>query len=416
MTHLAPTSAAQSTAEYMNQSATEHRAAQWIAATTRQGTPGTPRRLHEELEELDCLIARMERITDRYEQQVRRSLFGRGAVRRRPQRATVIVSEQLALLLRPTPHVVWPPLSSLLDTTAQQSATTNPPWRDRCVATLDRLSAAPCPPITPWHDQPRGSNSEQQWRWWMLHAALTEAALTESRLRLTQHAHQPWTLPWSAAQEQWPTAVITPWAHALALPCPDTPPKPQLNRRKLADSRPTATPQGPHKNATTATCRPDETSSANVPQGTRCVDAAITGLLHQNGPDSSTLPLPARFRYRAADPYAVHAVFEQGGGDITWTFARDLLSDGMHARTGDGDVTVWTSTGRDQHDAARTYIELNPPSGTALVSLPRACVEEFLNQTTSIVPPGTEHAYVSSSLHDFETRLHQLTAYPGSSD
>ncbi|MFD5125727.1 SsgA family sporulation/cell division regulator [Streptomyces sp. NPDC058385] len=153
-----------------------------------------------------------------------------------------------------------------------------------------------------------------------------------------------------------------------------------------------------------------------MPREPRRIDAAITALLHQNGPDSSTLPLPARFSYRAADPYAVQAVFEQGGGDITWTFARDLLSDGMHARTGDGDVTVWTSTGSDQHDAARTYIELSPPSGTALLSLPRARVEEFLSQTISIVPPGTEHAYVSSSLHDLETSLHQLTSHPGSSD
>jgi hypothetical protein len=50
------------------------------------------------------------------------------------------------------------------------------------------------------------------------------------------------------------------------------------------------------------------------------------------------------------------------------------------------------------------------------VSLPRAFVEDFLDQITSIVPPGTEHTYVSSTLNELERSMNQLAGHPGSAE
>ncbi|MFE9046356.1 SsgA family sporulation/cell division regulator [Streptomyces sp. NPDC007818] len=139
----------------------------------------------------------------------------------------------------------------------------------------------------------------------------------------------------------------------------------------------------------------------------------VTGRLHL-GASVETLSVPTRFRYKEADPYAVETVFRQGDADITWTFARDLLTEGTQAAAGEGDVKVWPNDGAP--GGARIFIELSPPSGTALVSLPRAFVEAFLDQITSIVPPGTEHTYVSSTLSELERRVNQLAGHPGSAE
>ncbi|MFK0180519.1 SsgA family sporulation/cell division regulator [Streptomyces xanthochromogenes] len=143
--------------------------------------------------------------------------------------------------------------------------------------------------------------------------------------------------------------------------------------------------------------------------------AEITGRLHVDREGIHTLPLVVRFRYRATDPYAVEAVFGPDDMDVTWVFARELLAAGVHAKTGDGDVTVWPGL----HGPAVgpwIYIELKPPSGTALLSLPRARVEEFLNETNIAVPPGTEERHLACTLPDFESQLTQLTGNQGRSD
>ncbi|NML54768.1 SsgA family sporulation/cell division regulator [Streptomyces sp. R302] len=158
--------------------------------------------------------------------------------------------------------------------------------------------------------------------------------------------------------------------------------------------------------------KPPRPTSAST--GSRTVETeTIDGLLHL-GTSLETLPVPTRFRYKEADPYAVETVFRQGDTNITWTFARDLLSEGSQAAAGEGDVKVWPND--SARGGARIFIELSPPSGTALVSLPRAFVEDFLDQITSIVPPGTEHTYVSSTLNELERRMNQLAGHPGSGE
>ncbi|ARH89033.1 hypothetical protein STRMOE7_00245 [Streptomyces sp. MOE7] len=158
---------------------------------------------------------------------------------------------------------------------------------------------------------------------------------------------------------------------------------------------------------------PQRPGDASAFIGAQTVLTEISGKLHLSRP-VDTLLLSTRFNYRSDDPYAVETVFAHGDLSVSWTFARDLLTDGMQERAGDGDVRVWPSTSTS--DGARIFIELSPPAGTALVSLPRSSVEEFLNQTTSIVPTGAEHTYLSPTLHELERQVNQLTTHPGSSE
>ncbi|MFE9404718.1 SsgA family sporulation/cell division regulator [Streptomyces sp. NPDC006530] len=90
------------------------------------------------------------------------------------------------------------------------------------------------------------------------------------------------------------------------------------------------------------------------------MQAEITGRFHVDREGSRTLPLPLLFRYRATDPYVVEAVFGPEDTDVTWVFARDLLAAGMHAKTGDGDVTIRPSLHGPVNNTW-IYIELKPP-------------------------------------------------------
>ena len=75
-----------------------------------------------------------------------------------------------------------------------------------------------------------------------------------------------------------------------------------------------------------------------------------------------------------------------GDGDVVeWTFARSLLSDGVTAPTGDGDVQVWPSS---SGGAPVVCLSLSSPSGKALFEVPLAELVEFLGQTYEAVPTG----------------------------
>lgn len=205
--------------------------------------------------------------------------------------------------------------------------------------------------------------------------------------------------------------------HAVTLPCLDPRGTSQkvlwMPSPKQPSSRRTAAQGSP-----AAKSRPAQTCDAGTLIAVQIVRTEIDGKLHLSTPVGS-LPLPTYLHYRADDPYAVEAVFAHENMDVSWTFARDLLTDGMRGQAGDGDVRVWpstsTSTSTSTSDGARIFIELSPPAGTALVSLPRSYVQDFLNQTTDIVPIGTEHTFISPVLHTLEKQLSQLTSHPGSS-
>lgn len=109
-------------------------------------------------------------------------------------------------------------------------------------------------------------------------------------------------------------------------------------------------------------------------------------------PGSASLPVVAGVRYEADDPYAVHVAFHTGGTDVVeWTFARQLLTDGVTRPAGDGDVQVWPS-----HPSGRPVVSLSlsSPSGRALFEVPLTELVQFLTRTYSAVPTGSESDFV----------------------
>ncbi len=106
-------------------------------------------------------------------------------------------------------------------------------------------------------------------------------------------------------------------------------------------------------------------------------------------PGSSSLPVLASIRYDAADPYAVHVCFHTGGerGTVEWSFARQLLTDGLTQATGEGDVKVWPShvDGR-----ATVFLALSSPSGQAVFEVALHDLAEYLTCSYTAVPTGCE--------------------------
>src|SRR3954453_8905036 len=57
-------------------------------------------------------------------------------------------------------------------------------------------------------------------------------------------------------------------------------------------------------------------------------------------PGDEPLPVDATLGYDAGDPFAVHLDIAAGDGIVRWSFARDLLTDGVEAPAGAGDVHI----------------------------------------------------------------------------
>ncbi|MER7919922.1 MULTISPECIES: SsgA family sporulation/cell division regulator [unclassified Streptomyces] len=101
-----------------------------------------------------------------------------------------------------------------------------------------------------------------------------------------------------------------------------------------------------------------------------------------------SIPVPARLVYRSDDPYAVHVVFHINSEfPVHWTFARDLLVEGVFRPCGHGDVRVWP-TKSGGHSVV--LMALSSPDGDALLEAPVPQVSAWLERTLRAVPPGTE--------------------------
>jgi hypothetical protein len=98
--------------------------------------------------------------------------------------------------------------------------------------------------------------------------------------------------------------------------------------------------------------------------------------------------LAAQLVFDLTDPYAVTMHLEARPGTVIWTFARELLAEGLYSPSGDGDVQVWPclSTTGD----AVVVIELSSPDGLAMLQAPTRAVHEFLVRTHEVVPEGEE--------------------------
>ncbi|MBV9831382.1 MAG: SsgA family sporulation/cell division regulator [Marmoricola sp.] len=93
------------------------------------------------------------------------------------------------------------------------------------------------------------------------------------------------------------------------------------------------------------------------------------------------------------DPYAVQLVVGQGDGPVvTWSFARDLLAEGLYDPIGDGDVIVWPCLATD--GKAVVVIELRSPHGMAMLQTPSRTVQRFVETIYESVPAGAESARI----------------------
>ncbi|WP_405980497.1 SsgA family sporulation/cell division regulator [Streptomyces sp. NBC_00158] len=101
-----------------------------------------------------------------------------------------------------------------------------------------------------------------------------------------------------------------------------------------------------------------------------------------------SIPVPAKLLYLASDPYAVHVTFHTGSSTpVNWTFARELLVEGVFRPCGHGDVRIWPVKIDSQ---SVLCMALSSPDGDALLEAPACAVSAWLERTLRVVPPGTE--------------------------
>lgn len=101
-----------------------------------------------------------------------------------------------------------------------------------------------------------------------------------------------------------------------------------------------------------------------------------------------SIPVPARLTYRTNDPFAVHIAFHiSSDNPVNWTFARELLVEGVFRPCGHGDVRVWPTKVEGR---SVVLMALSSPGGDALLEAPTAQVSAWLERTLRAVPPGTE--------------------------
>lgn len=112
--------------------------------------------------------------------------------------------------------------------------------------------------------------------------------------------------------------------------------------------------------------------------------------------------IPATLHYDRGDPFAVRMSFPAPatleGVDVCWTFSRELLTAGLKAPEGHGDVRV-RPYGYD-----RTVLEFHAPEGTAVVHVRSGEIRRFLQDTDELVPVGLEHLHL-----DLDQELLELT-------
>ncbi|WP_434447234.1 SsgA family sporulation/cell division regulator [Lentzea sp. E54] len=103
-------------------------------------------------------------------------------------------------------------------------------------------------------------------------------------------------------------------------------------------------------------------------------------------PDGGHKPVAADLRYSTRDPLAVAVVCHGSGGEVSWTFARDLLAAGLIGPVGEGDVRLRPLSG----DGARVLLSLATPFGAIDFVARLLVVADFLDRTFELVADGAE--------------------------
>ncbi|UNO43043.1 SsgA family sporulation/cell division regulator [Streptomyces sp. MST-110588] len=120
------------------------------------------------------------------------------------------------------------------------------------------------------------------------------------------------------------------------------------------------------------------------------IDQAVQVRLIATAPGPHAVP--AVLRYAPADPLAVRITFPPeislDGVAVDWAFARELLSEGLRAPCGSGDVRV------RPFGSGRTVLEFHVEDGVAMVQMRTSDIERFLERSYDAVPEGREQQHL----------------------
>ncbi|ANW17354.1 SsgA family sporulation/cell division regulator [Streptomyces clavuligerus] len=118
----------------------------------------------------------------------------------------------------------------------------------------------------------------------------------------------------------------------------------------------------------------------------RTVEQSIPAHLISGAPRPT--PVTVCLLYSADDPFAVRMVFPPevslSGAEVTWTFARSLLDEGLRTAAGGGDVRIRPC------DRSRTLVELRSAEGVALLRFATGRLRHFLLHAYTTVPAELE--------------------------
>lgn len=106
------------------------------------------------------------------------------------------------------------------------------------------------------------------------------------------------------------------------------------------------------------------------------------------------VPIMCEFSFDSGDPLAVTVIFDaEGEYPVRWVFARDLLTEGLTDRTGQGDVRMWPARCEGRRFL---WIQVgNAATGhTAMFEVPAEPVAQWLSVSFGLVPRGREMADV----------------------
>lgn len=126
-----------------------------------------------------------------------------------------------------------------------------------------------------------------------------------------------------------------------------------------------------------------------------------TTFLNDN-PISDGTHLHVIFLWSEGRPLEVLMLIEYSGGDelVKWQFGVDLLRDGLHARTGDGDVRVYPLL---HNRIVVELVDVENPGTTVRISFHRRTVERFIEQI--VISDTAEATTIEEALSRFLNAL-----------
>lgn len=104
------------------------------------------------------------------------------------------------------------------------------------------------------------------------------------------------------------------------------------------------------------------------------------------------VPVAARLRYGAHDPYTVHLDNHVELPDpVSWMLSRELLLAGLDGPAGVGDISLWPGP---EPEGDSVFLTLHGEEESVLLRLPAGTLRAFLRMTECVVPLGLEREHL----------------------